>query len=77
MPHTTHSQYSYNHAGPSSAPPQLSYSQGTADVKPYFPPAPPLKPGLARSENVPVTNPIYFPEGYVQQRYGIFNLSEN
>ena len=45
LPPTTYSQYSYNHAGPSSAPPQSypaqpAYPQGTLDVKPSFPPAP-------------------------------------
>lgn len=43
-PPTTYSQYSYNHAGPSSAPPQHAYPQGTLDVKPSFPPAPPVQP---------------------------------
>lgn len=48
-PPTTYSQYSYNHAGPSSAPPQTyppqpAYPQGTVDVKPTFPPAPPVQP---------------------------------
>ena len=47
-PPTTYSQYSYNHAGPSSAPPQSyppqpAYPQGTLDVKPTFPPAPPVQ----------------------------------
>lgn len=41
---TTYSQYSYNHAGPSSTPPQPAYPQGTLDVKPSFPPAPPVQP---------------------------------
>lgn len=46
-PPTTYSQYSYNHAGPSSAPPQSyppqpAYPQDTVDVKPTFPPAPPV-----------------------------------
>lgn len=44
-PPTTYSQYSYNHAGPSSAlaqsyPPQAAYPQGALDVKPPFPPTP-------------------------------------
>lgn len=45
LPPTTYSQYSYNHAGPSSAspqsyPPQPAYPQGTLDVKPSLPLAP-------------------------------------
>ena len=48
-PPTTYSQYSYNHAGPSSAPlqsypPQPAYPQGDLDVKPSFPPTPPVQP---------------------------------
>ncbi|KAF9646023.1 hypothetical protein BDM02DRAFT_3189210 [Thelephora ganbajun] len=47
-PPTTYPQYSYNHAGPSSAPPQShppqpAYPQGVLDVKPSFPPAPPVQ----------------------------------
>ena len=48
-PPTTYSQYSYNHAGPSSAPlqsypPQPAYPQGTHDAKTSLPPAPPVEP---------------------------------
>jgi len=51
-PPTTYSQYSYNHAGPSSAPlqsypPQPAYPQGTLDVKASFPPTPPVQPASA------------------------------
>ncbi|KAF9779581.1 hypothetical protein BJ322DRAFT_1167858 [Thelephora terrestris] len=44
LPSTTYSQYSYNHAGPSSAPPQRAYPQDTLDVKPSFPSDPPVQP---------------------------------
>ena len=51
-PPTTYSQYSYNHAGPSSAPaqsypPQPAYPQGALDVKPSFPPTPPVQSASA------------------------------
>jgi hypothetical protein len=55
-PPNTYSQYSYNHAGPSSAPPQShplqpAYPQDTLDdVKPSFPPALPV-------QSVPVAPP--------------------
>lgn len=68
-PPVAYSQYSYDHAGPSSA-------QGTLDAKPSFPPAPPLRPGFVCSENTSVLNLIYFPKDHVQQHYGVFNLSQ-